>query len=108
MKWLFVLFLALVIFGGAAFFSYRLFFKQEIAVRQEQRGEVRPEPTPDISLPEFQEAAKLRQEGKLPEARDALIAFIQKYPVGPHVEEAKDLLGETNVDILFSRAPSPE
>jgi hypothetical protein len=108
MKWLFVLFLALVIFGGAAFFSYRLFFKQEIAVRQEQRGEVRPEPTPDISLPEFQEAAKLRQEGKLAEARDALIAFIQKYPVGLHVEEAKDLLGETNVDILLSRTPSPE
>jgi LysM domain-containing protein len=108
MKWLFVLFLALVIFGGAAFFSYRLFFKQEIAVRQEQRGEVRPEPTPDISLPEFQEAAKLRQEGKLPEARDALIAFIQKYPAGPHVEEAKDVLGETNVDILFSRTSSPE
>jgi LysM repeat protein len=108
MKWLFVLFLALVIFGGAAFFSYRLFFKQEIAVRQEQRGEVRPEPTPDISLPEFQEAAKLRQEGKLAEAKDALTAFIQKYPVGVHAEEAKDLLGETNVDILFSRAPSPE
>jgi len=108
MKWLFVLFLALVIFGGAAFFSYRLFFKQEIAVRQEQRGEVRPEPTPDISVPEFQEAAKLRQEGKLAEARGALIAFIQKYPVGPHVEEAKDLLGETNVDILLSRTPSPE
>jgi LysM repeat protein len=108
MKWLFVLFLALVIFGGAAFFSYRLFFKQEIAVRQEQRGEVRSEPTPDISLPEFQEAAKLRQEGKLPEARDALIAFIQKYPAGLHVEEAKDLLGETNVDILLSRTPSPE
>jgi LysM repeat protein len=108
MKWLFVLLLAVIIFGGAAWFGYNLFFKQEIAVQKEQRGEVRAEPTPDISLPEFQAAAKLRQDGKLAEARDALTAFIQKYPTGLHVEEAKDLLGEVNIDILLSRYPSPE
>jgi LysM repeat protein len=108
MKWLFVLFLAVIVFGGAAWFGYNLFFKQEIAVQKEQRGEVPPEPTPDISLPEFQAAAKLRQDGKLTEARGALTAFIQKYPAGLHVEEAKDLLGEVNIDILLSRTPSPE
>jgi LysM repeat protein len=108
MKWLFVLALAVIIFGGAAWFGYNLFFKQEIAVQKEQRGEVRAEPTPDISLPEFQGAAQLRQEGKLAEARGALTAFIQKYPTGLHVEEAKDLLGEVNIDILLSRYPSPE
>ena len=108
MKWLFVLVLAIIIFGGAAWFGYNLFFKQEMAVQKEQRGEVRAEPTPDISLPEFQAAAKLRQDGKLAEARDALSAFIQKYPTGLHVEEAKDLLGEVNIDILLSRYPSPE
>src|SRR5438876_12254956 len=108
MKWLFVLVLAIIIFGGAAWFGYNLFFKQEIAVQKEQRGEVRAEPTPDISLPEFQAAAKLRQDGKLPEARDALTAFIQKYPSGLHAEEAKDLLGEVNIDVLLSRTPSPE
>jgi LysM repeat protein len=63
---------------------------------------------PDISLPEFQAATQLRQEGKLTEARDALIGLIQKYPNGQHVQEAKDLLGETNVAILLSRYPSPE
>ena len=108
MKWLFVLVLAIIIFGGAAWFGYNLFFKQERAVQKEQRGEVRAEPTPDISLPEFQAAAKLRQDRKLAEARDALAAFIQKYPTGLHVEEAKDLLGEVNIDILLSRYPSPE
>jgi LysM repeat protein len=108
MKWLFALVLAVIIFGGSAWFGYNLFFKQEIAVQKEQRGEIKPEPTPDISLPEFQAAAKLRQEGKLPEARSALTAFIQKYPTGPHADEAKDLLGEINVDILLSRTPSPE
>jgi LysM repeat protein len=108
MKWLLVLLLALIIFGGAAWFGYNSFVKEEIAVKKEQRGEVVPAPTPDISLPEFQVAAQLRQEGKLAEARDALVAFIQKYPAGLHVEEAKDLLGEVNVDILLSRYPSPE
>ncbi len=108
MKWLFALLLALVVFGGAALFSYYLFFKQEIAVRHEQRGDVTPAPTPDISLPEFQAAAKLRQEDKLTEARDALSVFVQKYPTDLHAEEAKDLLGEINVDILLSRTPSPE
>ena len=108
MKWLFALLLALVVFGGAALFSYYLFFKQEIAVRHEQRGDVTPAPTPDISLPEFQAAAKLRQEDKPTEARNALSAFIQKYPTDLHAEEAKDLLGEVNIDILLSRTPSPE
>ena len=108
MKWLFVLLLALIIFGGAAWFGYNSFVKEEIAVKKEQRGEVTPAPAPDISLPEFQAAAQLRQDGKMTEARDALVAFIQKYPNGQHVEEAKDLLGETNVAILLSRYPSPE
>jgi LysM repeat protein len=108
MKWLFALLLALVIFGSAAWFGYNLFVKEEIAVKKEQRGEVPPAPTPDISLPEFQAAAKLRQDGKLTEARDALITFIQKYPAGLHVEGAKDLLGEVNIDIFLSRYPSPE
>src|SRR6266702_1615421 len=108
MKWLILLLLALIIFGGAAWFGYNAFIKEEMEVKKEQRGEVAPAPTPDISLPEFQAAAQLRQEGKLAEARDALMAFIQKYPAGLHVEEAKDLLGEVNVDILLSRYPSPE
>src|SRR5438045_6861460 len=108
MKWLFALLLALAIFGGAAYFAYNVLFKQEIAVQKEQRGEIPATPVPDLSLPEFQEAAKLRQEGNLVEARNALFAFIQKYPNGQHFEEAKDLLGAVNVDILFSPVPSPE
>jgi LysM repeat protein len=108
MKWLFVLLLAVIIFGGAAWFGYNFVFKQDIEVRKEQRGEVTPEPRVDASLPDFQAAAQLRQEGKLPEAREALAAFIQRYPTGAHAEEAKDLLGEVNIDIFLSRTPSPE
>ena len=59
MKWFLVLLLALIIFGGAAFFSYNVVFKEEIAVKKEQRGEITPAPTPDISLPEFEAAGKV-------------------------------------------------
>jgi len=77
-------------------------------VKKEQRGEVTPPPVVDVSLPEFEAAVKLRQDGKLPEARDALVAVIQKYPAGKHLDEARDILGEVNTTILLSRRPSPE
>lgn len=108
MKWLFVLLLALLVFGGAAFFSYDLFVKPERTMRAEKSGQIPVEPIPDVSLPEFQAAAKLRQEGRLSEARDALIGFLQKYPSGQHIEEAKDLLGQLNTEILFSNYQSPD
>ena len=108
MKWLFVLLLAVLIFGGAAFFSYDLFVKPERKIRQEKSGESPIEPVPDVSLPEFQAAAKLRQEGKLLEARDALATLLQRFPNGLHTEEAKDLLGQVNIEMLFSDYRSPE
>lgn len=108
MKWLFVLFLAIIIFGGAAWFGYNFVFKEDIQVAKEQRGEVTPEPRIDLTLPEYEAAAKLRQDGKMPEARAALTAFVQKYPTSTHADEAKDLLGEINIDIFLSRTPSPE
>src|SRR5256884_6735458 len=108
MKWFFVLLLALAIFGGAAWFGYNTFVKEEMEVKKEQRGEVTPLPAVDVSLPEFEAAVKLHQDGKLTEARDALVAFIQEYPNGKHLDEARDILGEVNTAILLSRHPSPE
>src|SRR5438477_12801154 len=108
MKWFFVLFLAIIIFGGAYWFGREYVFKQDIEVQKEQRGETTPEPRIDLSLPEYEAAAKLRQEGKIPEARAALAAFVQKYPTSAHADEARDWLGELNISIFLSRTPSPE
>src|SRR3954447_1384644 len=108
MKWLFVLVLAVVIFGGAAFFAYDLFVKPEKQIKAEQTGEAPTPPPADVSGPEFQQAAQLRQEGKLAECRDALVLFLQKYPAGQHTEQAKDILGDVNMQILLSDYPSPE
>lgn len=108
MKWLFAVFLALIVFGGGAFFAYELFVKPEVAVRKESKSEETARPIPDYTLPELQAAVKLQQEKKLTEARAALNAFLQKYPNGLHSEEAKDALGEVNMDILLTSYPSPE
>ena len=108
MKWLFLLLLAVLIFGGAAFFSYDLFVKPERKIQQEKSGEIPVEPLPDVGLADFQAAGKMRQEGKLIEARDALLSYMQKFPTGQHIEEAKDLLGQVNVEMLFTDYRSPE
>ena len=107
MKWLFVLFLAVIIFGGAAWFGYNLFFKQEIeskgAARRSSRGAVLR-----ISVfPNFRPRPNCgRREKCWKHARPD--RFHRKIPNGLHVEEARDLLGEVNVDIFLSRTPSPE
>lgn len=108
MKWIFALLLAAAIFGGAALFSYKIFIRPELVRRAELKSSATSVPTPDISLPEFQAAEKLKIEGKLTEARAALTAFIQKYPSGLHVGEAQDRLGEININILLSDYPAPE
>jgi len=107
MKWIFAFLLAVAIFGAAALFTYKIFIRPELVMRAE-RNSAMAGPTPDISLPEFQAAEKLRSEGKLTEARTALTALIQTYPSGLHVGEAQDLLGEINISILLSDYPAPE
>jgi LysM repeat protein len=108
MKWIFAFFLAVAIFGSAAYFSYKIFIRPELVMREEKKAAALPHPTPDVSLPEFEAARKLKDEGKLVEARSAFTALIQKYPSGLHVGEAQDLLGEINTSILLSDYPSPE
>lgn len=108
MKWLFALLLAALIFGGAALFSYKIFIRPELVMRAERKSTAPVRPTPDISLPDFRAAQKIKADGKLLEARAALTAFIQKYPSGLHVGEAQDLLGQVNISILLSDYPTPE
>jgi LysM repeat protein len=108
MKWIFAFLLAVAIFGTAALVSYKIFIRPELVMRAERKSSATPVATPDISLPEFQAAEKLKNEGKLTEARAALTAFIQTYPSGLHVGEAQDLLGEVNINILLSDYPAPE
>ncbi len=107
MKWIIVFLLAVTIFGGAAYFGYNNFIKEEIALREEQATAIAPQPAPDVGLNDFRAAQALQQEGKLAEARSAFVAFLQRFPTGPHTEEARDALGEINLTILLSRYAAP-
>jgi LysM repeat protein len=106
-KTLIILVLAGVIFGGAAFYSYELFFKPEIELKKEKELPP-PPPPPDPSLPAFLAAMEPFEQGDLLTARDALARFIDQNPHSLKVDEARDKLSEINTDLLFSTKPAPE
>ena len=106
-KFLVVLSLAVVIFGGAGYFYYDIFVKpQQLA--DVEKAEPRPTPPPDPALPEFERCMALKQAGKMVEAQGAFEQFVTQNPYSTKMEEAKKLLGEINVDLFFSATPTPD
>lgn len=107
MKALVILFLSVVIFGTAGYFGYEIFVKPGKLAREEQALPP-PPPPPDPSRQDFESAMAVKQEGRLVEARAALEAFIENNPYSSKADEARDALGQVNMDIFFSRKPAPE
>lgn len=107
MKALIIIFLTVVIFGGAALVGYKVFLQPQIALKKEQALPP-PPPPPDPTLPEFNKCVAIRKGGKVIEARDAFYGFIERYPESTKIEDAKNLLGEINTDILLSTIAAPE
>lgn len=107
MKALIIIFLTLGIFGGAAYVGYKMFLQPKIALKKELLLPP-PPPPPDPTLPEFNKCVAIRKAGKMVEARDAFYGFIERYPESSKIEDAKNLLGEINTDLLLSTQPAPE
>jgi LysM repeat protein len=106
-KALFIIALALAIFGAAGYATYRLFIQPEQALKMEKLLPP-PPPPPDPTAPEFQKCVAIRKSGKLVQARDAFYAFIEQYPESSKGAEAKDTLGEINAQIYLTQFPSPD
>jgi LysM repeat protein len=106
-KALIIIFLTLVVFGGAGFVGYKVFVQPQIALKKE-KGLPPPPPPPDPTVPEFEKCVLIRKGGKVVEARDAFYNFIERYPESTKVEDAKNLLGELNTDIYLSTMAAPE
>jgi LysM repeat protein len=107
MKALVIIFLVVVVFGGAGYVGYEMFIKPA-KLLEEEKALPPPPPPPDPSLPEFEKAVALKAAGKLVPARAALEAFIENNPYSSKLDEAKDSLGQVNIDIFFSPVPAPE
>lgn len=106
-KTLVILFLITGIFGGAAYFVYRLFEAPRLMVKKAM-GAPAPTRPPDPSLAEYDRCLKVVQAGDLPVARKTLEDFVAAYPDSPRIDEARDTLGDINLKMFFSDAPAPD
>lgn len=106
-KVLIILILVALILGGG-FGAYYLFVlkpKQEVL---DSTVHATGQPTPDPSTPDFERAASLRGAGQFNQAREALNAFLTRYPESSHRQEAENLLGAINLEQAFSPEPGPD
>jgi LysM repeat protein len=95
--------LGIVIFGGAMYFAHVVF--RPIGL---ERYKSIPRTTyvhPNVK--KLKRAQGLVREGKLKEAREILVKALTTSPKSPVTRELRDLLGEVNTQIFFSKEPSP-
>ncbi len=106
-----LLLVVLGVFGGAAFFAYKMFVEpaeldREAEIRQENAPA--PTPLPDYSIPRFEEALAKAKAGTVPEAQETLRNFIAAYPKSTRLPDAKAELGRINVQEIFAVGESPK
>lgn len=107
MKAIVIILLAIAIFGGAGYATYKLFIEKEQALKLE-KSLPPPPPPPDPTVPDFEKIVALNKSGKMLQARDAFYAFLEQYPESTKAPEAKDMLGNINTRIYLTPFPSPD
>jgi LysM domain len=106
-KALVIIALVVAIFGTAAYYSYDLFVRPQKALEAEQKlGPASPPPDP--TLPEFRKCEEILKQGGPLAARAALDSFVDRFPQSGKINEAKDILGDLNLNLFLSAKPSPE
>jgi LysM repeat protein len=106
-KLLVIVGLALGIFGGGGFIAYRLFFKA-IDNRRGKPNQAIVTPTPDQGIAMFDQARQQLAAGNRSDAAKMLSALIQSFPDSVKCIEAKQLLGDLNIQAFFSPKPGPD
>jgi LysM repeat protein len=100
-KWTVVL-LGVAILGGAAYFAHIAFRPVELA----RLKSIPWVPYVHPNVKKLTEAKILVREGKLTEARGILVKALVTAPKSPVTRELRDLLGDINTQIFFSKEPS--
>ncbi len=111
LKLVILVLVVLAVFGGAAFFGYKLFVEpieldREAEIAQENAPP--PTPLPDYSIPRFEEAAARAESSSVPERQEIWRDFIAAYPKSTKIGDAKSALGRINVDQIFADEESPK
>ncbi|MEO6845792.1 MAG: LysM peptidoglycan-binding domain-containing protein [Chthoniobacterales bacterium] len=102
--------LVAVIVGGSGLFYYSNFVlpRKKVQKAKAIAAAAVPTPTPDYSIAEFDKIKPLQDDGKTQEARDAYLAFIEKFPNSSKLPDAKKAIGDLNIQMLFSDFRSPD
>lgn len=109
-KFLTVLILGLSIFGSAGYFAYILFIKPGRIERTEKIAKASgPDatPTPDPGIPGFQRIKALQAAGITPAVREEWIAWVASNTNSPLLPQARQLLGNANMELLFQSSANP-
>lgn len=106
-KALTIVFIAAIVFGGAAYYAYELFLRPAEDLKKEKLAPTTPLP-PDPALPDFKAAKQKLTDGDLLGAREALTRFVEQNPYSTLIDDARDLLGGINTDLFLSTKPAPE
>ena len=107
LKTLVILALTAIVFGGGAYFTYRLFIEPTQILKNESAFGS-PTPPPDMTIPEYERCLQLKNDHQWQDARAAYEHFLETYPASTKLDAAKDDLGEINVIIYFSGGPAPD
>lgn len=88
---------------ATAYWFYMRVIRPEMVVKSEiekiQKADV---PLRDPGVKRFEAAADLIRVGRLDEGREAMYNLLRQFPESPTCEEAKRIIGEINLDRLFS------
>ena len=95
--------LCIAIFGGTTYFA-RIVFRPPGLERYKSIPRV-TYVHPNVK--KLKRAQGLVREGKLKEAREILVKALITAPQSPVTRDLRDLLGEVNTQIFFSKEPSP-
>lgn len=78
---------------------------EQALARRVRQAATRPPPDPAASS--YQKALAALQAGEIDSAHEQFTRLLQVYPSSPRIPEVRRMLGEINLDRLFSRSPGP-
>ena len=88
---------------ATAYYIYDKILRPEQAIQQEMASIKKVDlPRIDPGAKRFEVAAELIRQGRINEGRDALYKLLQQFPESATCAEAKRIIGEINLDELFS------